>query len=79
MVTLYGDPVPLKGARCKRGRVQLSSLRGLDSLVFEGVLYLSARSNQGNTVVYISHAEMFFTVFISLSISDYLCSTEQSA
>ena len=33
------------------GHVQLSSLRGLGSLVFEGALYLSARSNQGNTVI----------------------------
>ena len=43
----------MSGARCKRGRAQLSSLRGLGSLVFEGALYLSARSNQGNTVCYI--------------------------
>ena len=27
-------------------------LRGLGSLVFEGALYLSARSNQGNTVAH---------------------------
>ena len=40
----------LKGVQ---GRVQLSSLRGLGSLVFEGALYLSARSNQGNTVIMI--------------------------
>ena len=44
------DRQQLKGARYKRGRVQFSLVRGLGSLVFEGALYLSARSNQGNTV-----------------------------
>ena len=43
----------------KRGRVQLSSLRGRGSLVFEGVLYLSARSNQGNTVGLLSTTQNY--------------------
>ena len=48
--TLGKDRQSLKGARCKRGHAQLSSLRGLGSLVFKSALYLSARSNHGNTV-----------------------------
>ena len=43
------------------GAFNLSSLRGLGSLVFEGALYLSARSNQGNTVcgIAVIHLSVF--------------------
>ena len=58
--------------------MQLSSVRGLGSLVFEGALYLSAHSNQGNTVYTCrvsctDQYEACFTPPINTVLLLYLC------